>query len=124
MIPSALIKKVIQDTSTKSAKKEFINLYRAVSHSEWADIQASRVFRAGPNSYETGKFFAESGKDAIKWGRAMEGTGNFRVIQAQFPKSIAEQFKRWEKLDGIGPARFGTFEQMGTPQIRLWPGSP
>jgi hypothetical protein len=99
-------------------------LYRAVSHAEYADIAASGVLRAGPNSYATGKFFAEAGEHAAKWGRALEGAGNFRVIEAQFPTSIANQFMRWQHLDNIGPARFGTFGQIGQPTIQLWPGSP
>lgn len=99
-------------------------LYRAVSHAEYADLTANGVFRAGPNSYEFGKFFAETGEHATQWGTKLEGAGNFRVIEAQFPTSTANQFMRWPSLDNIGPARLGTFEQLGKPTIRLWPGSP
>ncbi len=99
-------------------------LYRAVSHAEYADITANGVLRPGPNSYATGKFFAETGQHASQWGNALEGVGNSRVIEAQFPSSTANQFMRWQNLDNIGPARFGTFEQLGQPTIRLWPGSP
>ena len=79
-------------------------LYRAVSHAEYADITTSGVFRPGPNSYEFGKFFAESGEHAAQWGRRLEGAGNFRVIEAQFPSSTANQFLRWDNpiLDNIG----------------------
>lgn len=101
-----------------------LSLYRAVSHGEHADLMASGVFRPGPNSYATGKFFAETGEHAAQWGNAMEGAGKFREIEAQFPKSAADQLMRWERLDGIGPARFGTFDQLRQPTIRLWPGSP
>jgi hypothetical protein len=52
---------------------------------------------------------------------ALEGAGNFRIVEAQFPKSAADQFMRWERLDSIGPARFGTFKQMGRPKIKLRP---
>ncbi len=99
-------------------------LFRAVSHSEFADVMKSGSFRPGPNSYATGKFFAESGEDALQWGNAMEGPGNFRILQSEFPTSTADQFMRWDRLDAIGPARFGTFSQLGQPTVKLWPGSP
>ena len=80
--------------------------------------------RASPNSYEFGKFFAETGENAVQWGNSLEGAGNFRVIEAQFPSSTANQFMQWNMLDNIGPARYGTFEQIGQPTINLWEGSP
>lgn len=52
----------------------------------------------------------------------MDGAGNFRVIEATFPRSVADQFLRNPRLDGIGPARFGTFEPLGSPIIKLGPG--
>jgi hypothetical protein len=73
--------------------------------------------RAGPNSIEAGKWFAESAAHARQWGNAFEGAGNFRVIEATFPRSVADQFVRNPLLDNIGPARFGTFGQMGKPVI-------
>jgi hypothetical protein len=54
----------------------------------------------------------------------MDGPGNFRVIEATFPRTVADQFMRIERLDGIGPARFGTWDQLGTPFIRTRPPSP
>ena len=82
------------------------------------------VFRPAPNSFATGKFFAETGEDALQWGNVLEGAGNFRVVEAAFPSSVAQQFMRWVRLDGIGPARFATFEELGQPAVRLWLGSP
>jgi RHS repeat-associated protein len=99
-------------------------LYRAVGSAEFADIMGAGAFQAGPNSYATGKFFAESAADAIRWGNAMEGSGNFSIIQAEFSSTVANQFMRWTRLDGIGPARFATFEQMGKPTIKPWTGGP
>ena len=75
-------------------------------------------FRPGSGSYETGKFFAETPQDAVQWGNLMNGSGNFQVLEAEFPNSAADQFMRWERLDGIGPARFGTYDQLGQPIIR------
>ena len=94
-------------------------LYRAVSQSEFADALAFG-FRPGPGSYEAGKFFAENPQNALQWGNMMHGPGNFQVLQADFPNSAAAQFMRWERLDGIGPARFGTYDQLGQPVIKPW----
>jgi hypothetical protein len=95
-----------------------------VSAAEHADIAASGVLRAGPNSFSTGKWFWESAERAAKVGSKMDGSGNFRIIEPTFPRSAADQFMRLDRLDGIGPSRFGTFEQIGTPSLRLWPPSP
>lgn len=99
-------------------------LYRAVSTAEHADIAANGALRAGQNSFSTGKWFWESGEHAMQFGTKMDGAGNFRIIEATFPRSVADQFMRLERLDSIGPARFGTFDQLGNPLFRLWPGSP
>lgn len=96
-------------------------LFRAVGTAEHADIAVTGVFRAGPNSFETGKWFAESATHARQWGSALEGEGNFRLIEATFPRSVAGEFLRYPLLDGIGPARFGTYEQMGKPILRSLP---
>jgi hypothetical protein len=40
-------------------------LFRAVSHAEFADVYNHGSLRAGPNGFATGKFFAESGGDAL-----------------------------------------------------------
>ncbi|HQR71322.1 MAG TPA: RHS repeat-associated core domain-containing protein [Burkholderiaceae bacterium] len=108
------------DALAAKGAAETTTLFRAVSHAEYADIQATGVLRAGPNSFETGKWFAESGADATKWGNVLEGPGNFRVIQVELPSSTASQFFRLGSLDGTGPARFGTFDQIGNPTISLW----
>lgn len=99
---------------------ETTTLFRAVSPGEATDALANG-FRPGPNSYSMGKFFAETPEHAAQWGKALEGEGNFQILKAEFPKSTADQFMRWERLDSIGPARFATFEQMTTaPNITLW----
>jgi hypothetical protein len=99
-------------------------LFRAVSHAEFADVTNHGIFRAGPNSYATGKFFAEAGGDALQWGAALEGLGNFRILGVEFPKVVADQFMRFNRLDNIGPARFARFDELNQPTIRLWSGSP
>jgi RHS repeat-associated protein len=101
------------------AAKGTTTLYRAVSAAEHADIAATGLLRAGPNSFEGGKWFAESLMDASRWGMLMDGPGRFSVIQVTFPKLVADRFLRHSMLDGVGPARFARFDQMGTPLINL-----
>jgi hypothetical protein len=88
-----------------STARETTYLYRAVSEAERADLMATKIFRPGQNSYVTGKFFAETAEHAAQWGNAFYGRGNFTIIEAQFSRSVADQFMRWSRLDAIGPAR-------------------
>jgi hypothetical protein len=99
-------------------------LFRAVSHAEYADVTNHGILRAGPNSFASGKFFAESGGDALQWGAALDGPGNFRILEVGFPKVVADQFMRFNRLDNIGPARFARFDEFNRPTVRLWSGSP
>jgi hypothetical protein len=54
----------------------------------------------------------------------LEKEGNFRVLQAEFPKAVADQFQRWSRLDSIGAARFGEYKQLGQAIIKPWADSP
>jgi RHS repeat-associated protein len=87
-------------------------LYRAVSSAEADQLLESGVFRAGTNSFDGGKWFAESAEHATQWGRALEGPGNFRVIEVRMPTKAADQLMRVPRLDGIGPARYGELDQL------------
>lgn len=82
-------------------------LYRAVSQAELDDI-ATNGFRASERSM-TGKFFAETPEHAAAWGRDLiygkEGLP-FHVVETRVPTSFADRLMRWDKLDGIGPARY------------------
>ncbi len=92
-------------------------LYRAVSEAEFAQIQKTGKFQAGPNSLG-GKWFAESQADAAKWGDILNGKGNSRIVETTLLKSSADQFMRLDRLDGIGPARYGELEQLNGAVIR------
>ena len=50
----------------------------------------------------------------------LEGAGNNRIVEVEFPTSVAENLLRWEKLDGIGPARYGELRQLQETVVRLW----
>lgn len=97
-----------------------VPLFRAVSLAEFGDVTNHGSLRAGPNSFAAGKFFAESGGDALQWGAALEGTGNFRVLEVEFPNVVVDQFMRFNRLDNIGPARFAKSDELDHPTIRLW----
>ncbi len=104
------------------APNQMVSLFRAVSPAEHKQLMATQTFQAGANSLG-GKFFAESGKHATEWGTIMEGSGKFHVIEAHFPKNVADSFMRWERLDGIGPARYGELGPINAakPTIVPWP---
>jgi RHS repeat-associated protein len=95
-------------------------LYRAVDPTEYAELAKTGKFAASQNSLG-GKFFAESAADAAKWGDRLHGAGKFRIIEAELPRNAADQLMRWERLDGIGPARYGELEQLGKAVVRALP---
>ncbi|MDC7789639.1 DUF637 domain-containing protein [Rhodoplanes sp. TEM] len=97
-------------------------LYRAVSSAEYEQIMNTGTFQAGPNSLG-GKFFAETPGAAAKWGEVLNGAGNFKVIEVELPSGAASSFMRFERLDGIGPARYGTLDILNSakPVIRSLP---
>jgi hypothetical protein len=111
------------DTTSPSGPT-IVSLFRAVSHAEYVDVMRHGILRTGPNSYANGKFFAESGSDALQWGAAFDGPGNFRILQVDFAKVVADQFMRFNRVDNIGPARFARFDEFNRPTIGLWSGSP
>src|SRR6185295_14090088 len=95
----------------RSEIKMSILLFRAVSDAELFDIKVSGKLQACPNSLE-GKFLAETPEDAEKWGRLLNGQGKFRIIAVELPRAEADKLMRWERLDGIGPARFAELEEL------------
>jgi hypothetical protein len=95
---------------------ETVCLYRAVCLKEFEDISANGKFRSIPGSLE-GKWFAETLHDAKVWGRLLFGTEPFRVVSATVPLQIATAFFRLDRLDNIGPARFGDSDQLGSAVI-------
>jgi len=66
-----------------------------------------------------GKWFAETIDHARQWGDVMNGKGISTILEVQLPRSQAEQFMRLERLDGIGPARYGEIEQLKGATIRI-----
>jgi hypothetical protein len=85
---------------------EIVTLYRAVSEGEFQQLMRTGKFEAVPSALE-GKFFAESAEDAAQWGDMLEGASHYRIVEVALPASVAKSLLRWEKPDGIGPARYG-----------------
>jgi hypothetical protein len=92
-------------------------LYRAVSEAEFQQVMQTGKFAQGPNSLG-GKFFAESAADAARWGDRLQGAGNYRIISVELSTSTADKLMRWERLDGIGAARYGELDQLTHAIIR------
>jgi len=61
-------------------------------------------FSQGLNSLE-GKWFADSYSNALLHGNALEGFGNFQILEADLPDNAPSLFKV-PNLDGRGPATY------------------
>lgn len=93
-------------------------LYRAVTQAELRQIQITGGFEAGVNSLG-GKWFAETVDHARQWWNMMNGNGISTIIQVRLPSSQADRLMRIERLDGIGPARYGKLDQLNEAIIRV-----
>jgi hypothetical protein len=91
-----------------------------VSEAEAASIRATGKFSVGPNSLG-GKWFAETPEHAKQWGDLLNGKGVSKLLEVKLPNSIADQLMRLERLDSIGPARYGELEQLDQAVIRELP---
>jgi hypothetical protein len=96
---------------------EIVILYRAVSEGEFQQFMRTGKLEAVPSSLER-KFFAESPEDAAQWGEMLEGASHYRIVEVALPAGVAESLMRWEKLDGIGPARYGALPQLQNAVVR------
>lgn len=78
---------------------------------EARDIEETPGFRLPvPGGYETGKWFALSFEDAVRWGRSMQrfvvSAVPFRVVAVQIPAALLADAEFRVRLDAIGPAYF------------------
>jgi hypothetical protein len=98
---------------------EMVTLYRAVSEEEFQQLLITGKFRIAPHALE-GKFFAEHPEHAAAWGEALEGAGQYRIVEVELTASVADKLMRWERLDGIGPARYADLSELESATIRLF----
>lgn len=99
---------------------ERVTLYRAVSEEEFQQLLLTGKFQTVPHALE-GKFFAEHPEHAATWGEALARTGAYRIVAVELTASVADGMIRWERLDGIGPARYAELSQLEDAIIRLYP---
>lgn len=94
-----------------------VALYRAVSLLEFERVMRTGRFTPAPGSL-AGKFFAERPEHAAAWGDRLEGPGNYRILEVEVSAPTADTFRRWPKLDGIGPARYAEIGELERVVIR------
>jgi hypothetical protein len=94
-----------------------VKLYRAVSLPEHRQLHTSGRFQQLGGA--EGKYFAEREAHARSWGRALFGEEQYRIVQVNFPKHIADRFHKFLMLDGIGPARFARMDQLEAYEVTM-----
>lgn len=99
------------------AVAETTTLFRAVSAGEFEQVLSTGTFQAGANSLG-GKFFAESAADASRWGDALNGPGNYKILEVTLPTSSVNQMMYWPRLDAIGPAWYAELPQLDGAVIK------
>lgn len=107
--------------STITSSSGTTTLYRAVSHAEFNQLMQTGKFSSGQNGLNA-KFFAESYQDAVKWGNILNGQGHYKVIKVEVPNNVANdtnKFIRWERLDGIGPARAAECSDLNKLKLKV-----
>ena len=89
-----------------SCKGKTVDLYRAMSDSEYISTLKSQLFSSSANSYADAKFFATSYSDALQWGTKMYKKDPFKVLTVRLDSAVLmqENIQYWERLDCIGPA--------------------
>jgi hypothetical protein len=99
---------------------ERVTLYRAVSEEEFQQLVMTGTFETVPHALE-GKFFAEHPEHAAMWGEALTRGGAYRIVEVELLARVAAGMLRWERLDGIGPARYAALSQLQDVTVRLYP---
>ena len=96
----------------------YTTLYRAVARAEAEELALTGTFRGGGLAQMTGKFFAESAEHAAEWGRRFYKDDKFYIVAIRLRTSAAGKFMRWDRLDGIGPARYADVDELIKAGIR------
>jgi RHS repeat-associated protein len=85
----------IKDAVEEVFYENSIDVYRSVSVGEYQDILKNGI-RPGANSYDTGKLFARSYKDALYFGKEFN---NSIIVKVRIPSHIG--FQRLYGTDGL-----------------------
>ena len=98
------------------SSNEVTTLFRAVDATELAAMgKAGGKLVTGGASME-GKFFAETAADAAKWGELLNAP---HILQVTVPTTAANAMKRWDRLDGIGAARYAEMDQLVNAVVEI-----
>jgi RHS repeat-associated protein len=100
-----------------AATRDTTTLYRAVSEAEAAQVRTTGQFEAGTNSLG-GKWFAETKDHAKRWGDLLNGEAKSIILETKISKTQADSLMKVDRLDNIGPARYGEFQQLKGAAIR------
>lgn len=90
--------------------KGHTRVYRAVSEAEYQQVLRTGKFEGLPGGAE-GKWFADSAEGAMAHGRGLYPDGKFRLIEVDVPDN-APSLYQWANLDGHGPARYLSLEDL------------
>jgi hypothetical protein len=102
-----LIEQHVTDSRADNARLSLADLLRQSVYSRLAEYGGCERYGA-----------AVSGPD-VSADRLRQGPGSYEVLQVELPKSVAERVMRWERLDNIGPSRYGELNQINVPGLRV-----
>jgi RHS repeat-associated protein len=90
----------------------FRRVYRAVSEAEYQDALQSGQFKPGPpNSYQSGRWFADTLESAQAQGNKLYPDGKFRLLEADIPGNAPSMYQH-PNMDQLGPATYLDFEDL------------
>lgn len=87
-----------------------------MSLDEYSNLMKSRTWSS--NEIMEGKWFAESYKDAVTWGKTMGHGGDFLVIQVKVPDSVADDAFSKTNLDNIGKAKYIEINELNKAKVK------
>lgn len=91
-------------------------LYRSMSMEEYNGLMRTGTWTS--NGTMEGKWFAESYKDAVTWGKTMGHGGDFKIVQVKVPDKIANAAFSSSNLDSIGKARYIEIADLNRARIK------
>ncbi|MGE8391204.1 MAG: RHS repeat-associated core domain-containing protein [Pseudomonas sp.] len=91
-------------------------LYRSMSLDEYSSLMKTGTWSS--HGTMEGKWFAESYKDAVTWGKTMGHGGDFRIVQVKVPDKIANAAFSSANLDAIGKARYIEISDLNKAKVK------
>ncbi|WP_347881648.1 RHS repeat-associated core domain-containing protein [Pseudomonas sp. GD03867] len=91
-------------------------LYRSMSMDEYNGLVRTGTWTS--NGTMEGKWFAESYKDAVTWGKTMGHGGDFKIVQVKVPDKLANAAFSASNLDSIGKARYIEIADLNRARVK------